>query len=132
MIKAPAAAFFEAIDFGTNRQLDGPPTSVGTSRTIPMGKAPDSPKIVELQVERQVTDSKMSYAYTITNADNPFGAKGYRADVTVYAGSEDPNTCFCTWIANWDEANESIDALPAMILGGIKKGEEAASGKSKL
>jgi hypothetical protein len=134
VVNAPAAKFFDAIDFGTGRKIDGPATAVGTSRTIPLGKGADAPKIVEMQVAREVTATRMSYAYTITNEDssNPFLVKGYRADVVVYSDSTDEGRCFCTWIANWDEANEAIAALPGMILGGMKQGEKVASGKSRL
>lgn len=50
VINAPAANFFETIDFGTNRSIDGPATAVGTSRTILLGKGSNAPKIVEMQV----------------------------------------------------------------------------------
>ena len=66
VINAPAAKFFETIDFGTGRSIDGPATAIGTSRTIPLGKA----KIVEMQVAREVTPTRMSYAYIITNEDS--------------------------------------------------------------
>ena len=129
VINAPAAKFFETIDFGTGRSIDGPATAIGTSRTIPLGKA----KIVEMQVAREVTPTRMSYAYIITNEDsNPFMVKRYRADVIVYSDSTDLDRCFCTWIAHWDAANESIAALPDLILQGIKQGEKVASGKSGL
>ena len=133
VINAPAAKFFETIDFGTDRSIDGPSRAVGTSRTILLGKGSNAPKIVEMQVAREVTPTKMSYAYVITNEEsNPFMVKGYRADVTVFTDSTDQNRCFCTWIAQWDTANEGIAALPGLILEGMKQGEKLASGKSGL
>ena len=145
------------IDFGTNRELDGPATAVGTSRTIKMGRGDDAPKIVEIQVARevgvwhpamgrpllivrgpsvcvaaQVTPTKLSFSYEISNADNPFGAVGYRADVTVFASSEDSNVCFCTWRASWDSAAAAIESLPGVILSSIKRGEKKASAAAKM
>ena len=34
IVNAPAQAFFEQIDFGYNKKLDGPATAIGTKRTI--------------------------------------------------------------------------------------------------
>jgi hypothetical protein len=150
-VKAPAAAYFAAIDFDSAGVLDGPAAAVGTSRTIALGKGADAPKIVEMQLAREVTANKMSYACefasvshlvvsqptivsdAITNEDNPFSCVGYRADVTVYASSEDPNACFVTWIASWDSAAEGIEKmLPGLILKGMKDGEAKAAASAKL
>ena len=79
-----------------------------------------------------MTASKLSFSYVITNDENPFGVVGYRADVAVYPSSENDSSCFCTWIASWEEANDGIAGLPAMILGKIKSAEKAAAGKASL
>jgi len=103
-------------------------TAVGTKRTIPIGPK----KVVEEQVAREVTSTKMSFSYAIINDDNPFGVKGYRADVCVMPLTEDKNKCVCTWSASWASAGAAIDNLPKLIRGGIAAGEKKAAEKSKL
>eukprot|EP00747_Dinoflagellata_sp_TGD_P179287 gnl/TRDRNA2_/TRDRNA2_29874_c0_seq1.p1 gnl/TRDRNA2_/TRDRNA2_29874_c0~~gnl/TRDRNA2_/TRDRNA2_29874_c0_seq1.p1 ORF type:complete len:144 (-),score=30.94 gnl/TRDRNA2_/TRDRNA2_29874_c0_seq1:59-490(-) len=126
VINAPAKDFFAAIDFGTLGEITGDRSAVGARRTIPVGK---NAKIVEEQVSREVTETKLAYSYTIVNDDNPFEVKGYRADVAVYPSSENSSQCFVTWNAKWASSNKGIDGLPANIRGLIAQGEKKASGQ---
>ena len=104
-------------------------TAVGTKRTIPIGPK----KVVEEQVAREVTSTKMSFSYAIINEnDNPFDVKGYRADVCVMPLTEDKNKCICTWSASWASAGAAIDNLPKLIRSGIAAGEKKAAKKSNL
>lgn len=122
VINAPAKAFFANIDFGTVPTLTGDANAVGTQRTIPLSPKP----VVEQQVGREVTEQKLAFSYTIVNADNPFGVKGFRADVAVYPSSENPSQCFVTWNAKWASATAGIEGLPGMIRGLITQGEQKA------
>ena len=76
IVNAPAQAFFEQIDFGYNKKLDGPATAIGTKRTIQLAKI-----VIEEQIAREFSSSKMSFSCAIVNEDNPFDVKGYRANV---------------------------------------------------
>ena len=122
IVNAPAKAFFEQIDFGYNRKLDGPATAIGTKRTIPIGKK----RVIEEQIAREFSSSKMSFSYAIVNEDNAFGVKGYRANVCVLPLTEEPNKCICIWSAAWDSATAAINPLPQLIRKSIAVGEKNA------
>jgi hypothetical protein len=140
LVHANALKFFQAIDFGSVGELaghnqwkvdlDGHKWAVGTSRTIRFG--PNAPTVVETMVAREFAPLRMGYSYIMPNDENIYNVAGYRADVTVFACSEDENSCFCRWSGTWDSAGANISGLPKAILGIIKKGEQAAAIQSKL
>jgi CubicO group peptidase (beta-lactamase class C family) len=98
LVRDSAARVFARLDFGAMGELDGDAGAVGTRRTIKMGPA----TIVEEQLTRAVGPLRKAFSYAIVNEDNPFGARGYCADVEVLPDSEGKDLCFVRWNATWD------------------------------